>query len=133
MTYAAFVELRTQGGMILLVRNARHPDVWMLPGGLAEPDDMSPGHTARRELQEETGLGLPVWRVIPNGWSVGDIPDEAAILFWNFVSATGDEAVAVTPREGEILACQWFAPESVGKLDMYPATATYLQRLRGTA
>lgn len=132
MTYASFAEVRTGGGLILLVRNTRHPDVWMLPGGIAEPGDSSPGHTAQRELHEETGLGVPVWRVIPHGWSVGDFPDEAAILFWNTVAATPDEAVAIAAKDRNILACQWFAPESVSKLDMLPATARYLQRLRGT-
>jgi len=40
-------------------------DRWLQPGGHVEPDDIDLSHTARREVLEETGIGLERVRHVP--------------------------------------------------------------------
>jgi len=51
--WTARIIIRSASG-ILFVRESGRP--WELPGGKREPDDIDPLSTARRELEEETGL-----------------------------------------------------------------------------
>lgn len=53
------------GRKILLIRRRNHPyiDCWALPGGFVNPDE-SCGQAAVRELQEETGLSVPVRQLL---------------------------------------------------------------------
>ena len=53
--------LITFEGRILLVRHTYGPRAWDLPGGGAKPNE-PPLDAARREMQEELGLGQAPWR-----------------------------------------------------------------------
>lgn len=131
MTYAAYAEIRTRDGKILLVRREASPDTWTLPGGPARPSDRDPAWTAVWGVCADTGLGLDVWRLTSNGFAVGDFTDGAAILFFHTVALGGGEALLIAAT-GHTLACQWFTPAETGDLKMDDAMAAYLQRLRGT-
>jgi 8-oxo-dGTP pyrophosphatase MutT (NUDIX family) len=57
----------TPAGCLVLVRQYRHgvgDTVLELPGGAADPGDISLEHGARRELEEETGFTAPRWELI---------------------------------------------------------------------
>ena len=51
----------TDGGKLLLVRHTYGSRAWDLPGGASRPYE-PPLQTARREMEEELGLGAADWR-----------------------------------------------------------------------
>jgi 8-oxo-dGTP pyrophosphatase MutT (NUDIX family) len=53
--------LITDGERVLLVRHSYGPRVWDLPGGRSRRGE-DPIETARREMEEELGLGHADWR-----------------------------------------------------------------------
>lgn len=132
MTYAAYAEIRTRDGKILLVRREASPDTWTLPGSQARPTDRDPAWTAVWGVHADTGLDLDVWRLTSNGFAVGDFTDGAAILFFHTVALGSGEALLIGAT-GHTLACQWFTPAETGDLKMDDTMAAYLQRLRSTA
>lgn len=59
---SVLVLIHTADGEILLLRRADFPDFWQSVTGSLEWDAQDPGETARREVQEETGI------VSSTGW-----------------------------------------------------------------
>jgi len=84
--------VRSEPHFVLTLRPrtlARHPDQIALPGGVAEPHDQSPWHTALRETEEEIGLRsdrlqplgrLPPFHVQVSNYSI------APFVAWNPVT-----------------------------------------------
>jgi dATP pyrophosphohydrolase len=61
---SVLVVVYTRSGKVLMLRRADHPEFWQSVTGSLEWDDENLSATAKRELQEETGLapdGLRDW------------------------------------------------------------------------
>ncbi len=56
------VAVRDADGRVLLARHSEG-DVWVMPGGAVEPEEI-PADAARRELWEETGLFVELERIV---------------------------------------------------------------------
>ncbi len=102
---------------ILLIREARAPDTWVLPGGGHEPGETF-AETARREVWEEAGVDCAVtgvWRAIRKRFVREDQPECRGYLVELFFTAekVGGEAAVHPERwdetEGEaVLEVNWF-------------------------
>ena len=98
---------------VLLVRRARAPRGWALPGGVLNPEsDASLDHTALRELARKTDVKLPHLEQVhtfsgpqrdPRGWS-------ASTLYYALLP--GDQVPAVAASRTE--AIEWCDPEQPG-------------------
>ncbi|WP_435114889.1 NUDIX hydrolase [Halolamina sp. C58] len=102
-------------GRLLLLRDDRDPETWVLPGGGHEPGETFP-ETARREVREETGVDCEitgVWRAVRKRFVRRDDPQRRGYLLEVFFTAdaVGGEAGVDPGRldEGEeLLEVRWF-------------------------
>jgi len=76
---AVDVLIRDDNERVLLV-NPSYKDYWDLPGGMAESNE-SPTVAAKRELQEELGIGLAVGRLLLLDWVGPHGPWDDQLLF----------------------------------------------------
>jgi 8-oxo-dGTP diphosphatase len=104
-------------GRILLIREARAPETWVLPGGGHEPGETF-AETAAREVWEEAGVECEitgVWRAVLKRFVHGDEPTRHGYLVEVFFTAesVGGE-VGVHPERWdeaageEVLEARWF-------------------------
>ena len=99
--------LITFRGRILLVRHTYGPRAWDLPGGGMKAGE-SPLDAARREMQEELGLGEAQWR--PGGELRGtdSFRHDCVHCF------RADLASAEITRDPvELAVAEWFAPDAL--------------------
>lgn len=103
-------------GKLLLTREARAPDTWILPGGGHEPGE-SFEETAARELWEEASVDIAVtgvWRAERKRFVHREEPERRGYLLVMFFTAEpiGGEAGVYPERwdEGneEVLEAKWF-------------------------
>lgn len=113
---AAGARVVDDDGRILLTREARAPETWILPGGGHEPGE-SFEETARRELWEEAGVDIEptgVWRVDRKRFLHRENPERRGYLLELFFTAepVGGEAGTYPERwdggNEEILEARWF-------------------------
>ena len=94
---------------VLLIRHASDPNSWGIPGGGHEPDE-SHEETARREVQEETGLECEltgVFRVRRKEIVLEtDHSQRLYMLTVNFEGSTEDSGIDI--GDDEILEAKWF-------------------------
>jgi ADP-ribose pyrophosphatase YjhB (NUDIX family) len=88
---------------VLLVRSARRPDRWELPGGAVELDE-SPWNAARREVLEETGFDVEDLRLIGLYWGRRD-----RVLRLVFHAAARTQGTPQPRDAKEIREASWFA------------------------
>jgi len=100
---------------ILLTREARAPETWILPGGGHEPGE-SFAETAKRELREEAGVDVAVtgvWRAVRKRFVHREEPAWRGYLLELFFRAepVSGEARADPARgdaDEEVLEARWF-------------------------
>lgn len=100
---------------VLLIRDDRDPETWVLPGGGHEPGETFP-ETARREVREETGVDCEitgVWRAVRKRFVHRERPQRRGYLLEVFFTADAvDGEVRVDPErlDGDetVLDVQWF-------------------------
>jgi ADP-ribose pyrophosphatase len=71
-------------GRVMLVRHYRQPiggELWELPAGRCDEDGEPPEQTARRELEEETGLRAQSWSTLVDVHPSPGTSNEAARVF----------------------------------------------------
>ena len=95
--------LATDADRVLLVRHTYGRRSWELPGGAVNRGE-PPLETARREMEEELGLGSAPWT--PIGQIRGTV-DHRRDTIHLFRAEVGTPALNVDG--GEIAAAQWFA------------------------
>ena len=80
---AVIVPLRDDGQVCLLrqFRHATGGEIWEVPAGCIDPEDVTPLHTAQRELREETGLTADSWRELGALWPSPGFCDERLLLY----------------------------------------------------
>jgi 8-oxo-dGTP pyrophosphatase MutT (NUDIX family) len=129
---AATIVERPDGKVLLLARNDGQG--WCAPGGKAHAHEQ-PRDTARRELQEETGLDvLPeALRVIGTIETICKVGIEKAIVrpmvYW--MQCTWDEVAMVRIAANEAFACHWFDVDEALQSDvLYPPTQQALLEFR---
>lgn len=89
---------------------------WAFPGGGAEPGDASLQATCAREVREETGLDIAPDRFLPAGRTVTPAWADLRFDASYFVADVSADAAAgaagpVTLAGGELVECEWTAPE----------------------
>jgi 8-oxo-dGTP diphosphatase len=104
-------------GEVLLIRESRLPETWVLPGGGHEPGETFP-ETARREVWEEAGVDCDltgVWRAVRKRFVHRDDPERRGYLLEVFFTAdrVGGEADTYPERwdesqDEEVLEVRWF-------------------------
>jgi 8-oxo-dGTP pyrophosphatase MutT (NUDIX family) len=99
---------------VLLVQ--RNPEqrfmggAWVFPGGGTHADDDGPAATARRELEEETGMTLPPdTELVPFARWIA--PEQVTVRFdtWFFVAAASPDAEPSVDG-GECVDARWIRP-----------------------
>ena len=92
---------------VCLLRQHRHAvgeeRLWELPAGCIDPDDPSPLHTARRELQEEAGLEAARWSSLGSILPSPGFCDEVLHLYL----ATELTVVERNQQDDEIIEVHW--------------------------
>ena len=113
---AAGARVVDDDGRILLTREARAPETWILPGGGQEPGE-SFEETANRELREEAGVDIAVtgvWRADRKRFVHREDPERRGYLLELFFTAepVGGEAGVYPERwddgNEEVLEARWF-------------------------
>ena len=112
---AAGARVTDDDGRVLLLRDDRDPETWVLPGGGHEPGETFP-ETARREVREEAGVDCEitgVWRAVRKRFVHREQPQRRGYLLEVFFTAdaVGGEAGVDPERldEGEaVLEVRWF-------------------------
>lgn len=104
---AADVLFRDDAGRLLLVKPT-YKEGWDLPGGMAEANE-SPHDAARRELNEELGLTVPLLGVLCVDWVSphGPWDDQLAFIF-DGGTLTEQQRSRLYPRDHELSACEFF-------------------------
>jgi len=97
----------TSGGEILLVRHTYGARAWDLPGGAMKRGEL-PLDAARREMEEELGLGHAAWR--PAGELRGSDSFRHDVI--HCFRAELPEPT-VRPDPVELSTTQWFAPDAL--------------------
>lgn len=125
--YACLMELVRPDQRRLVVRSKRLPDVWMFPGGRAEPDDPSPRRCVMREIHEELGF-VPDEALLGEALYVkGDRPDEAEwIYFWGM--NMDDVLAGKLVFSPDLLEARWASLDGISRLTMLPAMRSYVAR-----
>jgi 8-oxo-dGTP pyrophosphatase MutT (NUDIX family) len=95
---------------VLLVRSARRPQRWELPGGALQPRE-SPMAAVRREILEETGVVLDCLRLV--GLYYGYEDYLLRITFAGKAIAAAEVGRRRGPDRDEILEVGWFEPYSL--------------------
>jgi len=112
---AAGARVTDAEGRVLLIRQARAPETWVLPGGGHEPGE-SLVETATREVWEEAGVDCDVtgvWRAVRKRFVHRDDPERRGYLLEVFFRAepVGGEAGIFPERwdgeSEEILTVEW--------------------------
>ncbi|MFF4960748.1 NUDIX hydrolase [Streptomyces sp. NPDC001222] len=120
--HASVLIVNDAGEYLLHLRDHRpgiwEPGSWSLLGGGREPGDRSLEETARRELQEEAGLDLPVLE--PLQVEHARRIDGAMVTIQIYVARWNGDPESLHLTEGVML--RWFAPEVVPRLRMSPST-----------
>ena len=102
-------------GYVTLVRQLREAtggELLEIPAGTREPGE-EPLETARRELQEETGLTGGEWREVTAFWTTPGFTRERMTLFF----AEGVEPGEASPEEDEAFELvRWPVAESAARL-----------------
>ncbi len=96
---AAGALCRDQAGHVLLV-DPVYRDTWDVPGGMVEAEE-SPHAACRREVSEETGLHLPLGRVLAVDWvpSQPDYPEGLVVIYDGGVLSPGEIAAITVPAD----------------------------------
>jgi 8-oxo-dGTP diphosphatase len=100
-------------GRVLLVDHIK-AGLWLPPGGHVEPGE-DPALTARREIEEELGLGdaglsrSPIFLTVTR--TVGSVQQHTDVSLWFTLSCTGDEELH--PDAGEFHAVRWWSREEL--------------------
>lgn len=108
----------TDDGKLLLVQRAHHPGagLWDLPGGFCDPAE-HPRATARREVNEETGLTLASLRYLGmwiDRYASAD-PPEVTLNVYYLARADQPERAHVSDETTDV---GWFGPESIPMDDL---------------
>ncbi|MBU2670928.1 NUDIX hydrolase [Actinoplanes bogorensis] len=104
-------------GRILLVDHV-NAGLWLPPGGHVEVDE-DPALTARREIEEELGLGdeglspSPVFLTVTR--TVGQDHGHTDVSLWYVLARTGDEELR--PDAGEFRAVRWWSRAELAAAD----------------
>ena len=127
------VVVRDDRGRLLLVRD-RSTDTWGLPAGAIEPGE-SPWAAARRELREETGLGVHDLALLG---AVGGAdfrfryPNGNRVEYQVFVFGTRTSAETAPMDEEEITEARFFGREDAPPLPLpYPDRLLWGDRWQG--
>jgi 8-oxo-dGTP pyrophosphatase MutT (NUDIX family) len=113
--------LRDADRVLLCHRSAQrrwYPDVWDLPGGHVEPEEL-PAAALARELQEELGISIAV----PTAPPMQELHTDAFDMHIWLIEAWTGSPTNVAPDEHDAIA--WFAKDELGYLRL--AHDSYLE------
>jgi 8-oxo-dGTP diphosphatase len=114
-----------RGGEVLLVRHTYCDRAWALPGGLMRRGE-APEITARREMREELGLDIAVWRALGHLRFVGT--ERARHVVACMAATAPPDELDLNPAEIHEIA--WF-PRDALPADTLEMTDTIVARAFG--
>jgi 8-oxo-dGTP diphosphatase len=103
----ALAVVKDMSGHVLLVRSARRPNRWELPGGEVEKNE-SPVAAVCREVDEETGIQIEAPELVGIYFGVQD-----HILRILFRATELSSRESRKPGRGEILDCRWWPSDKL--------------------
>lgn len=124
---AAGARVTDDDGRVLLIREPRLPETWVMPGGGNEAGESFP-ETARREVWEEAGVDCEltgVWRAMRKRFVHRDDPQRRGYLLEVFFTAdhVGGDAGTYPERWDEsedeaVLSVRWFDEVPAAAMDV---------------
>ncbi len=100
---------------VFLVRRATTmrflPGFWAFPGGKQDPEDSGPAEAAARELQEETGVRVPVGKLEPAGrWITPKASPLRYDTHYFLAELPAGQSPDVACSDGELIDGLWLRP-----------------------
>jgi len=106
-------------GKVLLMRDPRETkEIWELPGGRLNEDELPPLGLAR-ELKEELGVEFAVHEVVYIEQFFQHSDQKNALMIAYFCTMVNDK-VEFQLQESEVCEIGWFTPEEAMELDLFP-------------
>lgn len=116
---ACLCDLRDESGRVLLLRRSKSPNQGLcspIGGKLDMPSGESPAQCARREIQEEAGIDIPLDRLHLLGIiSERSYEDSGHWLLFYYLVLGSVDVAAGPMREGEL---EWHEPSEVPSLPL---------------
>jgi 8-oxo-dGTP pyrophosphatase MutT (NUDIX family) len=121
------VALRDPQNQILMVRTRRFPGRWQPVGGGVEESDRTPQEAAQREVREETRLLLNCADIhfvtqLPYDFGEGTV--------YCFEAEFDPDRDQPSFNDEEVVEHRWIHVDEASSLEMFPATAKFVDKLR---
>jgi 8-oxo-dGTP diphosphatase len=113
MAVAALI--RDAGDRALLV-SPTYQDDWLVPGGVVDADE-SPHAACRREITEETGLSLPLGRILAVDWTPKDpLWPEGVFFVYDGGTLSAADIASITVPGDELSGFRFAASAEIASL-----------------
>lgn len=118
-------------GAVLLVRRGRPPSLgaWTLPGGAQEIGETAEA-AARRELREETGLGVGELRLVAHVDSIHRDANDRVRFHYTILDFTAAWAGDEVSAGGDVTAARWVGFDQFDAYDVWSEARRVIERAR---
>ncbi|MFO1049469.1 MAG: NUDIX hydrolase [Geminicoccaceae bacterium] len=120
-----------RGDRLLLIRRGRPPRLgqWSLPGGAQQLGETLE-EAIRREVREETGLGLAAVAFLATVDLIDRDPEDRVRYHYTLVDFTAEAADGEAVPGDDAAAVAWFAPDELAGLGLWAETERIIRDSR---